>query len=94
MMKRHLGSSFSTPRGGLAAASVLALALTGCGGGGGGGGNNSSGGGGTAPPPATSGVVIEGDPGSAITLPPNSNVNPDAIVAKNAVLDLSQHRLL
>jgi OmcA/MtrC family decaheme c-type cytochrome len=83
-MKRHLGSSFSTLRRGLAAASVLALALTGCGGGGGGGGNNNSGG--TAPPPATSGVVIEGNPGSAITLP----TDPTAIVGKNAVLDMSQ----
>ena len=80
MMTRHLGSSFSTLRGGLAAASVLALALTGCGGGGG-GGNNSSGG--TAP--ATSGVVIEGDPGSAITVPSD----PTTIVGKNAVLDMS-----
>ena len=39
-MKQHIGSSFSIPRGGLAAASVLALALTGCGG----GGNNHGGG--------------------------------------------------
>ena len=82
-MKRHLGSSFSTLRGGLAVASVLALALTGCGGGGG-GGNNSSGG--TASTPATSGVVIEGDPGSAITIPSD----PTTIVGKNAVLDMSQ----
>jgi OmcA/MtrC family decaheme c-type cytochrome len=81
-MKRQSGSSFSTSRGGFAAASVLALALTGCGGGGGGGGNS----GGTVPPPSTSGVVIEGDPGSAITLP----TDPTAIVGKNAVLDLSQ----
>ena len=33
-MKRRLGSCFNTLRGGLAAASVLTLALTGCGGGG------------------------------------------------------------
>jgi OmcA/MtrC family decaheme c-type cytochrome len=85
MMKRHSGSSFSALRGGLAAASVLALALTGCGGGGG-GGNNNGGGGGAAPPPGTSGVVIEGDPGSAITLP----TDPTAIVGKNAVLDMRQ----
>jgi OmcA/MtrC family decaheme c-type cytochrome len=81
MMQRHIGTSFSTLRAGLAAASVLALALTGCGGG---GGNNNSGG--TAPPSTASGVFIEGDPGSAITLP----TDPTAIVGKNAVLDMSQ----
>jgi OmcA/MtrC family decaheme c-type cytochrome len=93
MMKRQLGSSFSTLRGALAAASVLALALAGCGGGGGNNNNSSSSsdGGGTEPPPTQdSGVVVEGDPGSAITLPTNPTVNADAIVAKNAVLDMSQ----
>jgi OmcA/MtrC family decaheme c-type cytochrome len=72
---------------------VAALALIGCGGGG--GNNNSSSssdGGGTTPPPTTqdSGVVVEGDPGSAITLPTNPTVNAAAIVGKNAVLDMSQ----
>ena len=80
-MKQHLGSSLNTLRGGLVTASFLALALTGCGGGGG-GGNNS---GGTASTPAASGVVIEGDPGSAITIPSD----PTNIVGKNAVLDMS-----
>ena len=92
-MKRHSGSSFSGLRVGLAAASVLALALIGCGGGGNNNHSSSSDGGdggdngGTTP---TSGVAIEGDPGSAIVLPTNPTVNADAIVGKNAVLDMSQ----